>query len=94
MLFVLIQLYLVESNQLEENNLSKEVIHEGMHVMISQKILSKKPHIVLMICRPPLIEITNLISFYGVKSLTEHLEMSLLQIISLRNLLHMQELHP
>ena len=62
------------SNQLEENNLSKEVIHEGMHVMISPKNTFKnKPHHSLNdFADHPFIEITNLISFYGVKSLTEH----------------------
>ena len=62
------------SNQLEENTLSKEIIHEGMHVMISPKnTLKNKPRYSLNdFADHPFIEITNLISFYGVKSLTEH----------------------
>jgi DNA-binding transcriptional LysR family regulator len=62
------------SNQLEKNALSKEIIHEGMHVMISPKNTFKnKPHHSLNdFADHPFVEITNLISFYGVKSLTEH----------------------
>ena len=62
------------SNQLEDSNLSKKVIHKGSHVMISPKNFYKdKPHTELIhFANYPFIEITNLISFYGVKSLTEH----------------------
>ena len=62
------------SNQLEESNLLKEIIHQGTHVMISPKDMFKnKSHKNLYdFADHPFIEITNLISFYGVKSLTEH----------------------
>ena len=62
------------SIQLEKNNLLKEVIHEGIHVMISPKnsFKNKAHHSLNDFKGHPFIEITNLISFYGVKSLTEH----------------------
>ena len=62
------------SNHLDENQYSRHIIHKGSHVMISPKgIYKNKPAYKLdHFSHEPFIEITNLISFYGVSSLTEH----------------------
>ena len=62
------------SNHLDANLFSRHIIHKGSHVMISPKGFydnreaSKLEHFL----NDPFIEITNLISFYGVNSLTKH----------------------
>jgi DNA-binding transcriptional LysR family regulator len=62
------------SNHLDASIFSRHIIHKGSHVMISpkgfydNKAASKLEHFL----NDPFIEITNLISFYGVNSLTKH----------------------